>query len=392
MSSAWDDAPAVGLWAPTAEIDYDAGACRQGCSHMECLSAGGDLMGDGNYMHAWECSHGSWLMAAPKPAGWSSGGPSRAIALEWDGKDTAQSCVRWLEHRGSLSFGDVTFLEDMRYYATETPEQRAGRKEAEALREAADLEAAIGCKVARKEDKWTNQGAMKFRVPRPCRYASLFEKRICAACNTPLPANQTTCSTIVVKVEEQEKRHDGRMAGTGRMVPRLAKPGEAGARPCGEVLAGCWNHEQHHTCIYVHPDEPQWAAACAGTLDVRADNRLVFCAATDPSAQRQAGRTQAAAREFTGRFNALMASPHHGGGQKHGNGAGGQHALSAKWGQHQRAMVSRATPPPPPAPSKKPWTTLADGSIQYQAGAWGAAGGGGAAAGGGGGGGGSRRW
>ena len=122
---------------------------------------------------------------------------------------------------------------------------------------------------------------------------------------------------------------------------------------------------------------------------MRADNRLVFCLATDPGATRMAGQRVASAREFTSRFEALAAAPHRGG-QKQGSGGGGngagQHALSAKWGQHQRAMVSRATPPPPPAPSKKPWTMLADGSIQYQAGAWAAAGGGGgsAAAGGGG--------
>jgi len=382
MTSAWDDAPIVGAWAPTSEKDYDAGACRQGCPHTMCLSDGGDLLGDGSYLCAWECSHGSWLMAAPKPVDWSPGGAGRAIVLEWDGAATAAACVGWLEHRGSLSFGDLTFLEDMRYYATETPAARAARKEAEALRDAADEARVIDSKVARKEEKWTNKGAMKFRVPRPCRYASLFEKRICAGCNTPVPEGQSTCSATVVKVEEQERRHDGRMAGTGKMVSRLAKAGDIGARTCGELLAGCWNHEQHHTCIYVHPDEPQWAAACAGTLRVKADNRLVFCMAGEEGG---AAAGVAASRDFTSRFAALA-----GGGQKQGSGGGGngagQHALNAKWGQHQRAMVSRAAPPPAPAPSKKPWTMLADGSIQYQTGAWAAAGGGGAAAAGGGGG------
>ena len=376
MTSAWDDAPIVGAWAPTNEKDYEAGACGQRCPHSECLGTAADWLGDGSYLVPWECAHGSWLMAADKPAGWTAGpSASHAIALEWDSAATAATCVRWLEHRGCFSFGDISFLEDMRYYAAETPEQRAGRKEAEALREAADVEAVIGVKVARKEEKWTNKGSMKFRVPRPCRYASLFEKRLCAGCSAPVPEGQTSCSAIVVKVEEQERRRDGRMAGTGKMVSRLAKAGDVGARPCGETLAGCWNHEQHHTCIYVHPDEPQWAAACAGTLRVKEDNRLVFCMAGEERSA--ASASLAASRDFTGRFNALMAAPHHGG-HKHGQQQSAP--LSAKWGQQQRGMISRAAPPPVPAPSKKPWTMLADGSIQYQAGAWAAAGGGGGSA------------
>ena len=195
---------------------------------------------------------------------------------------------------------------------------RVQRKEAEALRDAADASRLIGTKVARKEEKWTNKGSMKFRVPRPCRYASLFEQRVCANCSAKLPAGSDTCSATIVMVEEQERRHDGRMAGTGKMVARLAAAGAASSRLCGEKLAGCWNHEQHHTCIYVHPDEPQWAAACAGTLDVRADNRLIFCMATDPASQRLAG--QAVQRGQPNRWAALGGSA-----QQRGAPQGGQH-------------------------------------------------------------------
>jgi hypothetical protein len=302
---------------------------------MLCLGNGGDWLGDGSYQVPWECQHGTWLMATEAPAGWTSGGQSRSMEVEWDSQENAASCVRWLEHRGCASFGDIGFLEDMRYYATETPLQRAARKAAEAQRDAEDASRLIGCKVARKEEKWTNKGSMKFRVPRPCRYASLFEQRICANCTAKLPAGRDTCSASIVMVEEQERRHDGRMAGTGKMVARLASAGSTGVRVCGEKLAGCWNHEQHHTCIYVHPDEPQWAAACAGTLDVRADNRLIFCMATDPASQRLAGQRVGAARDFTNRFNALMASPHHGGGgQRHGAaGGGGSRAPQGGGGQ-----------------------------------------------------------
>jgi predicted nucleic acid-binding Zn ribbon protein len=290
MSSAWDNAVAVGAWAPKSLEEYESGPCGKGCRHEESLGNGGDWLGDGSYVVPWECPHGSFLMAQQAPAGWTAAGQSHAVVLEWDSAENAAACFRWLEHRGCLSFGDITFLEDMRYYSTETPEIRAQRKKAEALRDAADEAKVICSKVARKEEKWTNKGSMKFRVPRPCRYASLFEQRICANCSAKLPAGSNTCSAQIIMVEEQERRRDGRMAGTGKMVARLAKPSDSGVRTCGEKLAGCWNHDQHRSCIYVHPDEPQWAAACAGTLDVRADNRLIFCMATDPSSQRLAGQ------------------------------------------------------------------------------------------------------
>jgi len=329
MSSAWDNAIAVGVWAPKGLVEFENGACGKGCSHMECLRDGGDHLGDGSYVAPWECAHGSWLMAQTAPAGWTAGASaSHAIELEWDSASTAAACVAWLQHRGCLSFGDITFLEDMRYYATETPEMRAARKEAEALRDAADGAKVICSKVARKEEKWTDHGAMKFRVPRPCKYASLFEQRICANCSAKLPAGQNTCSASIIMVEEQERRRDGRMAGTGKMVARLAKPGDAGVRTCGEKLAGCWNHEQHHTCIYVHPDEPQWAAACAGTLRVKADNRLIFCMAGEEGPSQAQQQTAAQSR-----FSALA-----GGQRGHGQQHGGQRQQG---GQQQRGGQQR---------------------------------------------------
>jgi hypothetical protein len=324
MTSIWDDAAIrVAPWGPLTLEDYEAGACRQGCRHEECLGNGGEWLANGGYYVPWDCPHGSWLMEAKAPTDWTTYGEGYSVRVEWDAKETAAACVRWLEHRGEASFGDIVFLEDMRYYAAETPEQRASRKEALALRDAADEAKVIGCKVAAKEEKWTSKGAMKFRVPRPCRYATLFEKRICAGCSAQLPPGQNTCSAIVVRVEEQERRHDGRMAGTGKMVSRLAKPGDLGARPCGEILAGCWNHEQHRTCIYVHPDEPQWSAACAGTLRVKADNRLVFCMAGEEGGAAgpgPGGAGGAASRDFCNRFQALMG----GGGQRGGQRQQGQ--------------------------------------------------------------------
>ena len=295
------------LWAPS-KIEYENGACGQGCSGL--ASDGADHMGDGSYTVSWECPHGSWLMPAQAPAGWTSAGSHSVV---WDNAEIAGFCVRWLQHRGCLSFGDIVFLEEMQYYASETPQVRAARKEAEILRDAADTTKVIVSKVARKEDKWTNQGSMKFRVPRPCRYASLFQQRICANCSTKLPAGTDSCSARIVMVEEQEKRRDGRMAGTGKMVARLAEPGASGVRICGEKLAGCWNHDQHRTCIYVHPDEPQWAAACAGTLRVKEDNRLIFCMAGEERAAVAPARFAALGPQQGGAY----------GGQRQQGGAGG---------------------------------------------------------------------
>lgn len=316
MSSAWDNAIAVGLWAPKNIDEFENGPCGKACPHMLCLGVGGDHMGDGNYVVPWECQHGSWLMPEAAPAGWVSGGESRAVDLEWDSAETAAQCVRWLEHRGHLSFGDICFLDDMRYYASETPEERASRKEAIAQRDAADVQVVIGVKVARKEEKWTNAGSMKFRVPRPCKYATLFAQRICANCSAHVAEGKSHCSASITMVEEQERRRDGRMAGTGKMVARLAKPGDTGVRVCGEALAGCWNHDKHHTCIYVHPDEPQWVAACAGTLRVKESNRLVFCMVGEERSASSVG----AMRDFSNRFDSLAGAQQRGpqkqGGQK----------------------------------------------------------------------------
>lgn len=323
----WDDAITVGVWTPKSFESFENGACGKGCQHMESLGVGGDLLCNGSYVVPWDCQHGSWLMAAEAPAGWVSGGASRESKLEFDSAEVAANCVAWLApHRESLSFGDLCFLEEMEFLAAETPEARAARKAAEALRDAKDAEAVIGNKVARKEEKWTNHGAMKFRVPRPCRYASLFEQRVCANCSAAVPVGQSSCSASIVMVEEQERRRDGRMAGTGKMVARLASSGAVGVRMCGQALVGCWNHEQHHTCIYVHPDEPQWAAANAGTLRVKEDNRLIFCMVGQ---ERSAASVAAAAS--ASRFAALSGGgnpPHgqqqRGGGQQRQGGGGGR--------------------------------------------------------------------
>lgn len=296
----------VGVWTPNSEIEYDSGACGKGCGHTLCMGVGADHLEDGRYMVPWECMHGSWLMPASPPSETLCVGPLYSNGPE--------GMLKAREAGDVLSWADEVYLDDWLYDLSLTPDQRALRDLAKVLNDRADAEAIIKSKVHLKEEKWADRsGSMKFRVPRPCKYATLFAKRICANCNTTLPKGVNTCSAKVVKEEGQERRHDGRIVGTGVMVTRLAKEGDRGVRECGETLAGCWNHDQHGTCIYVHPDEPQWNAACAGTLRVKQDNRLVFCMAGE---ERSAASVAAAAS--ASRFSALVGG---GGGGGYGGGA-----------------------------------------------------------------------
>jgi hypothetical protein len=141
---------------------------------------------------------------------------------------TVPNFLTWADHADSY-FASIR--------AAETPAQTARRLAAEKAREEASDAAIARYSVTKKTDKWcTKGGKMKFRVPRCCKYATLFEQRICAACQSHVPEGQTHCSS------------------------------SSSGRRCGEKLAGCWSHIDSKTCIYVHPDEEQWEAACNGTL------------------------------------------------------------------------------------------------------------------------------
>ena len=133
--------------------------------------------------------------------------------------------------------------------ANETPAEREARLAYEAAQDEKSYNGIVTYSTKKKTDKWcTKNGAMKFRVPRPCKYASLFEQRICASekCGKKVPEGKTKCS-------------------------------------CGEILAGCWSHEKTHSCIYVHPDEPQWSAACDGSLCFDREQQM-FHLRTEPLA------------------------------------------------------------------------------------------------------------
>lgn len=134
--------------------------------------------------------------------------------------------------RGGSRWGDEIMKALEQAIANETPEERAARVAKEAAADEKSYNGIVTYSTKKKADKWcTKSGQMKFRVARPCKYASLFEQRICASekCGKKVPEGKTKCS-------------------------------------CGEILAGCWSHEKTQSCIYVHPDEEQWEAACNGTL------------------------------------------------------------------------------------------------------------------------------
>lgn len=146
----------------------------------------------------------------------------------------AAAYFKFLEDSG-VSWGSLVELEVDAARAAETPEQTATRLAAEAKHNAEMEKEVVNYSINRKEDKWTKNGTMTFRVPRPCKYADLFAKRICANCNSHVPEDQTRCKSM-----------------KGLLV-------------CNQEFASCWSHTQG-TCIYVHPDEPQWADACSGKL------------------------------------------------------------------------------------------------------------------------------
>jgi hypothetical protein len=175
--------------------------------------------------------------------------------------DAAALAFREQEDLGK-TWGDIAEADYLAERAAETPKEREARLKKEAAAEAAALAGIVRYSTGKKADKWCAKGgAMKFRVPKPCRYEDLFAKRVCAGCSATVPVGQTTC---------QAKKDHGRV--------------------CGEVLAGCWSHSKGQ-CIYVHPDEAQWNDAVSGALCYDREAQRFFlkgeepvCAARDFSA------------------------------------------------------------------------------------------------------------
>ena len=221
-------------WNPQTDQEFETGAC----GHKSC-GANYNTIDTYEGFTIWHCSHGLWFLA-PEP---------KSYATDLSANHSADACPgncklhpllsgsvlqmdRLIGTVPNGSWGDLAEEEFAARRAAETPQQTAARLRAEAAAEVKSHANLVDYSVHRKEDKWTKGGQMKFRVPRPCKYAALFAKHACASCERVLPPGQDTCSN--------------------------------GHLP--EKLAGCWNHAKTRTCIYVHPDEEQWSAACDGSL------------------------------------------------------------------------------------------------------------------------------
>ena len=259
-------------------------------------------------------------------------------------------CMLILENAGFQGvFWRVAADDEEEVERLESADARAAREAKERDERVAAAEAA---NVARKAERW----GMKFRVPKPCKYASFFVKRACVACqeagiHSIVPEGQADCRAVIPA--HTRKNHMGDTY-------------QVAARVCGAPLSGCHNHETH-TCIYVHPDEPQWADACSGRLDTRFDNRLVFCLATDPASMRNHSEVTPY-RGGGGGFHRGGGGGggfHRGGGggggfHRGGGGGGGGHQSGYPPRAHQSGYPPRTPsgswrpqqPPPAPQPSR----------------------------------------
>jgi hypothetical protein len=260
-------------WAPKSVQAIEAGPCSGGCDAANALD---QVEG----FSVWNCRHGSWIMPRERDTTSEEGhtadqcpGFCRVHPL----LNAFTLSMRHMDDQG-LSWGDQLEIELRAQRASETAAQTAARLAKEAEHDEQSHKGLIKYSVGRKESKWTSGGAMKFRVPRPCKYASLFLAHTCPSCNKVLPANEDTCSN--------------------------------GHLP--EKLGGCWNHEEKGTCIYVHPDEPQWSAACSGELCYDRQRQVFHLKSETPAAQ------------AVNRFQALGApQPRHAaGGHSHNHAAG----------------------------------------------------------------------
>jgi len=251
-------------WDPSSDAEYDAGACGKGCHPQACMD-------EYEGYTIWQCQHGDWFFAQEQP--------QICVTEKHSHMDCPGNCAQHPLMEGSTleisqrmrssgpsttTWGEMMYEEEQAYLAAETAEERAARLRAEAEHERKNKEGVVKYLVHRKEEKWTKGGEMKFRVPRPCKYATLYAQRICSDCGAKVPEGETVCKAM------------------------------KGHRVCDQEFAGCWNHEQTRTCIYVHPDEPQWADACSGALCYDRQAQCFHLRGAEPA---QVNRFQAAARQ-----------------------------------------------------------------------------------------------
>jgi hypothetical protein len=250
-------------WDPQTGQEWDDGACGK-CHPQECLDTY-------NGYTVWQCRHGSWFVEQEKR--------QVTVGTAHDHDECLGNCATHplltdevlemtLRMRAAgpstTTWGDMQYEDELAERRRETPAQTASRLAAEAEHERKSKQGVVNYLVHRKEEKWTKGGEMKFRVPRPCKYASLYAARTCSDCGAKVPEGATVCKAM------------------------------KGHRVCDQEFAGCWNHEQTRTCIYIHPDEPQWADACSGALCY---DRQAFCFHLRGQEPPQTNRFAAVARQ-----------------------------------------------------------------------------------------------
>ena len=251
-------------WDPQSDQEFEAGPCGCSCHPQRCLD---EYRG----YTVWQCAHGSWFLKQEQRNISTSdehehtecpGNCSQHPLLTGD----YLSMVLRMREAGPsrTTWGDMQYEDELAERARETPAQTASRLAAEAEHERKSKQGVVRYLVHRKEEKWTKGGEMKFRVPRPCKYATLYANRTCSDCGAQVPEGQTVCKAM------------------------------KGHHVCDQEFAGCWNHEQTHTCIYVHPDEPQWADACSGALCYDRQAQVFHLRGAEPA---QVNRFVAAARQ-----------------------------------------------------------------------------------------------
>ena len=263
-------------WDPQSGEEWDNGPCGK-CHPQGCLE-------DYNGYVIWQCRHGDWFVAQEEeaaPAGEHhfSDCQGNCAAHPLMTADTVEISRRIRAAGPSrTTWGDIMYEEEQAFLMAETLEQKQARMAAEAEHERKGKQEIVKYLVHRKEEKWTKGGEMKFRVPRPCKYATLYAERTCSDCGAKVPEGATVCKAM------------------------------KGHRVCDQEFAGCWNHEQTKTCIYVHPDEPQWADACSGALCYDRQAQCFHLRGAEPA---QANRFTVAARQEGFRPTAGGGAPRH---------------------------------------------------------------------------------
>ena len=192
-------------WNLSEEYGIERGPkeCYSRCDAAFALST----RSDGRMV--WECMCGNWM--APLPNTMST--PSFFT-------DGVMQELFMAEKTGRL-WGDIILDWEDAERAKETSEQKAARLAESILQDQKMMDGLIDYSVAKKTERWCDKtGEMKFRVPRPCKYETLF-------------------------LEGREDK-------------------------------GCWMHSKGEPCIYIHPDQEQWNDAVAGRLCYDRDSQAFY--------------------------------------------------------------------------------------------------------------------